>query len=106
MSQTIKTFKEDSNDPNDVQELGLVFTQVRGTSRVESTCIKDVKAVAANDGTFVFPTYVPFSETFIRAVENQTPIYDTLYARQELKESMEKIVNELESRIAALKEED
>jgi hypothetical protein len=62
----------------------------------------DVRSLASSYGSYVFPSSLKFSRTFLRAVEDQTPAFETKYARDELKESIAKIVVDMEDRIAAL----
>lgn len=100
--KTIEEFKSNSHDPNSVRTLGLVFTQVAGQSDVESESMSQVRAAAAMDGEYVFESYLPYSQTISRAIQDQTPIYQTVYARQTLKDNMANIVNEMQNRIDEL----
>lgn len=102
---TIKSFKEKTPDPNNVAELGLIFTQVRGGNAVEQSCMDEVQALASSYGSYVFPSSLRFSNTFLRAVEDQTPAFETKYARDDLKSNIADIVKDMEARIAALSEE-
>ncbi|MCW8965537.1 MAG: ParA family protein [Candidatus Pacearchaeota archaeon] len=102
--ETVRAFKANSQDPNNVSELGLIFTQVRGDSDVERTCMDDIREQAAHYGSYVFPSGLKFSTTFIRAVQNQTPAFETKYARDELKTNIKNIVKEMEQRIEAVEE--
>ena len=97
--ETVRSFKDNSPDPNDVKELGLIFTQVRGDSSVEQECMDEIRAQANTYGSYVFPSELNFSNTFIRAVQNQTPAFETKYARDELKANIGTIVREMEQRI-------
>jgi chromosome partitioning protein len=100
---TLKNFRESSPDLNKVGELGLVFTQVLGDSGVEADCIRDIRAQAKTLGSYVFDSQLGWSNTFIRAVENRTPAFETKYARDELKDNIAGIVVEMEKRISILR---
>lgn len=100
--QTVAEFKANTSDPHKVSALGLIFTQVRGNSRSESSCIKDIENLAKKDDIFIFPSSLKFSNTFLTAVQKQTPISETKYARDELKQSIADIVDDLESRIGSI----
>lgn len=99
---TVRAFKEKTPDPNDVKELGLIFTQVRGNNEVERSCMDEVRSLASSYGSYVFPSTLKFSNTFLRAVEDQTPAFETRYARDELKENLSNIVKDMEKRIDGL----
>lgn len=101
--ETLTIFRNSSPDQNKVRELGLVFTQVGGSSTVETACMTDIRAQAKTLGSHVFASQLDWSNTFIRAVENQTPAFETRYARDELKANIAAIVTEMENRIAALR---
>ncbi len=96
----IEHFKQNSNNPNNVRELGVIFTQLRYKSDIEKICMEDIREFAINNGSYVFSRELPFSETFIRAVQNQTPAFETKYARDDLKQSIADIARELRERIA------
>lgn len=100
--ETIAGFRKSSPDQHKVRELGLVFTQVRGDSRVEASCMRDIRAQAKSRGSHVFTAALNWSNTFIRAVEDQTPAFATRYARDELRGNIEAIVTEMEKRIDTL----
>ena len=101
---TVRAFKEKTPDTNDVKELGLIFTQVRGNSPVEKACMDDVQSLASSFGSYVFPSTLKFSNTFLRAVEDQTPAFETKYARDELKANIADIVKNMEKRIVDLQQ--
>ena len=104
--ETVHAFKANSPDPNNVNELGIIFTQVRGDSPVERSCMDDIRAQAVHYGSYVFPSGLHYSNTFIRAVQNQTPAFETEYARDELKTNIRNIVREMEQRINELEVEE
>ncbi len=105
VGETLRQFREKCPDPHAVQELGTVFTQVTGAVGIEADCMAEIRNLAGKDGSYVFTTTLPVSRTFIRAVQNQTPAFETKYAREELKDSISGIVREMKSRIAHLKKE-
>lgn len=100
--QTVERFREGSNDPNNVSDLGVVFTQVRNSSPIEEECMTEVTAQAKKLGSHVFSSTLGFSSTFSRAIQNQTPAYETRYVRQELKSNITAIYKEMNARIAHL----
>lgn len=101
--KTVRYFRENSNDANNVQELGIVFTQVRDSSTVEKQCMNSVRSAAKANKAYVFNGMLGFSNTFVRAVQDQTPAFETKYARDDLKANMTSIVEEMEARIAGLR---
>jgi chromosome partitioning protein len=103
LRSTINEFRDKSSDPNNVRELGVVFTQVRTGQGVEYECMESVRAQASKAKSYVFSSSLDFSNTFIRAIQNQTPAFETKFARDELKQNIADIVSEMESRIATLK---
>ena len=65
----------------------------------------EVRGLASGYGSHVFPSTLRFSNTFLRAVEDQTPAFETKYARDDLKANIADIVKDMEKRIAELKED-
>ena len=104
--EAVEDFKARSPDPNNVRDLGVVFTQVRGQSSVESSSMNSIRAFADKNDSYVFDSELGFSDTFLRAIEDQTPAFRTKYARDELKVSLREIATEMVARIAAADEED
>lgn len=79
--KTVRTFRGNCQDPHNVKQLGIVFTQVTGNSDIESDCMQQIKVEAAKQGDHVFANILKWSNSYIRAVKDQTPIFDTLHAR-------------------------
>lgn len=102
--RTVEEFKEHSVDPNEVQDLGVIFTQVRGKSPIEGESMEAIRDYANTEDRYVFDAELIFSDTFIRAIEDQTPAFETKYARTDLKESISAIANEMQSRIDEISE--
>lgn len=100
---TVRQFREYSHDPHKVSDLGVVFTQVRSGSQVEQECMQDIRDQARARKSYVFASTLAFSATFGRAVQDQTPAFETRYAREELKESINDIVDEMLKRLTAAK---
>jgi chromosome partitioning protein len=96
---TVRTFREYSNDPNKVSDLGVIFTQVRAGSKVEQECMQEIRNLAQTRKSYVFKSTLDFSATFGRAVQDQTPAFETRYAREELKDSINAIVDEMINRL-------
>lgn len=100
--ETIEQFRQNCPNPHDVKDLGVVFTQVH-KNKVDHECIAEIKAIAARRGTHVFASQLGFSPTFARAVQQQTPAFETKYARDELKQSIAAVAREMNTRIEVLK---
>ncbi len=98
--ETIKTFRTNCPDPHDVKVLGIVFTQVTGTSEVERQALDELRIEATKEKTHLFSSSLKYSNSFIRSVRDQTPIFETLYAQENPKSAVEKIAVELKARIA------
>lgn len=100
--QTISTFRKNCPNPNDVTELGVVYTQVMGNSDIEAECMDVIRAGAEKQGGYVFSASLKYSRSFIRAVKDQTPIFQTLYARESARNAASKIAREMMTRIEQL----
>ena len=98
LTETIKTFRSNCPDPHSVAVLGVVFTQVIGDSDIENDAMIEVASAAKKEDIYLFNSLLKYSRSFIRSVKDQTPIFQTLYARN----AAAKIANELKVRIAAL----
>jgi chromosome partitioning protein len=101
LSETLATFRENCPDPNLVKDLGLVFTQVSGGSSAEDDAIKSIKSAASGENRYVFKAALKYSKSFIRAVKNQTPIYNTRYASAASRAAVGQVVKEMKERTAA-----
>ena len=99
---TIDDFRANCNDPHKVKTLGVAFTQVMNTSGVESDCMAQVDKTAKQQKEYVFTASLDFSNSFIRSVQNQTPIYRTAYAQSGPRESVSRIATEMKDRIKQL----
>lgn len=97
--ETIKTFRSNCPDPHDVKVLGIVFTQVTGTSEVEQQAMDELRSEAIKENTHLFSSSLKYSNSFIRSVRDQTPIFETLYAHANPKSAVGKIAEELKARI-------
>ena len=102
LNETIKTFRNNCPDPHTVKVLGIVFTQVTGTSTVERQSMEDIRAAAQKDNTYMFSSSLRYSNSFSRSVKDQTPIFETWYAQDKARNAPFKIAVELQNRIAAL----
>jgi len=85
-----------------VKTLGVAFTQVMGTSGVESDCMVQVDRTAKKQKEYVFTSSLDFSNSFIRSVQNQTPIFRTAYAQAGPRAAVSKIAAEMKTRITQL----
>ena len=102
--ETIKTFRSNCPDPHEVKVLGIVFTQVTGTSAVEEQAMVELSTEAAKEKekTYIFSSSLKYSNSFIRSVRDQTPIFETLYAHANPKSAVGKIAEELKARMGEL----
>ena len=99
--QTIKTFRENCPDPHNVSVLGIVYTQVTNDSPVEEQAINEIDEAAKKGKTYRFTASLPYSKSFIRSVNDQTPIFATAYTHVKTRLAMASIANELTSQIAS-----
>jgi len=98
--ETMKIFRDNCTDPHSVKVLGIVFTQVTGTSSVEREAMEEIRAAATKENTYSFASTLRYSNSFIRSVKDQTPIFATLYAQDKAWLPAVKIAEELMQRIA------
>ena len=97
--ETIKLFRSNCPDEHNVKELGIVFTQVTGNSSVEKECMNEIRVEVASQKGYVFTATLDYSTSYIRAVQDQTPIFRTLYARRNSRHAISRIVKEMLGRI-------
>jgi chromosome partitioning protein len=102
LNETIKTFRNNCPDPHSVKVLGIVFTQVTGTSPVEEQSMEDIRAAAQKENTYLFSASLRYSNSFSRSVKDQTPIFETWYAQDKARLAPVKIAEELKNRIRIL----
>lgn len=100
LMETIRIFRENCPDPHDVKVLGVAFTQVTGNSSVEAQSIADIKAVAKQEGTYMFNAQLATSKSFLRSVSDQTPIFSTAHAHEKSRSAIAKIASELKQQVA------
>jgi chromosome partitioning protein len=100
LMETIKAFRSNCPDPHSVKILGVVFTQVIGNSNVESDAMIEVKAAATKEKIHLFTSLLKFSASFSRSVQDQTPIFQTLYAKEGSRNAARSIADELKKQIA------
>jgi chromosome partitioning protein len=99
---TIDDFRANCNDPHKVKTLGVTFTQVMYTSGVEADCMVQVDKTAKKQKEYVFAASLDFSNSFIRSVQDQTPIFRTAYAQAGPRAAVSKIAAEMKTRITQL----
>lgn len=102
LNKTIEIFRSNCADPHKVQVLGIVFTQVTGTSDVERQAMETIRLAAEKENTYLFTSSLKFSNSFIRSVKDQTPIFETRYAHARSWLAPAKIAEELKKRISSL----
>jgi len=100
--ETIKAFRSNCLDPHKVAVLGIVFTQVTNGSSVEQQSISEISAAAQKENTHLFTNSLRYSQSFIRSVKDQTPIYETLWTHNKTRVTVEKIAEEMKARIQAI----
>jgi chromosome partitioning protein len=100
--RTIETFKKNCPDPHAVSVLGIVYTQVTNDSNVEQQAINEIDEAAKQGKTYRFASSLPYSKSFIRSVNDQTPIFATAYTHPKTRYAMSHIASEMTQRIAAL----
>ena len=98
MQEVIDNFRYDYPDPQRVQDLGVVFTQVTGDSDIENECKREV----AEGASYVFKTEIKASKSYLRSVMTQKPVFHTQYARLITKQNIRALSNEMEVRINSL----
>lgn len=102
MQRVVQTFKEDYPNPSEVHDLGVVFTMVdKNNPPVQQKCMKEIKTIAA--ATQFFKTEIHYSDSYNRAIDEQTPIFETMHARKLVKEEIAELEKEIVERIAHLK---
>ena len=98
MQKTLDAFREAYHDPHKVKDLGVVFTQVGGRSKVEEECMTDIEEQAE----YVFQVRIAWSESYSRSVHEKSPIFATRHAHWATKEAISELVTEMEQRISDL----
>ncbi len=98
IQETIDTFREESYDPHNVAELGVVFNHVYGDVRIEDECMAEV----AKQADYVFTNVIKVSRSYLRAIHTKTPVFDTPYTRFTTKWAIARLVDEMEQRLAQL----
>lgn len=102
LNKTIEIFRSNCSDPHGVQVVGIVFTQVIGTSNVEAESMGAITSAAKKESTYLFTSFLKFSNSFFRSVKDQTPIFETRYAHAKSWLATAKIAEELKKRITSL----
>ena len=102
LMETIENFRGNCNDPHNAKVLGVVFTQVSSDSPLEQQAIAEVKIEADKEKISLFNSVLGHSRSFTRSVADQTPIFETAWAKKTTRNAIGKIVDEMKKRIAAL----
>ena len=99
VKELIADFKRDYPDPKKVTDLGVVFTLVsRNPDDIEKRCKSEVRRQAV----YTFATEVPQSKSYLRSIEEQTPIGVTSYVRSITRTIMNDLEREVDGRIQHL----
>jgi cellulose biosynthesis protein BcsQ len=101
LTNTIEAFRRNCEDPHKVKVLGVVFTQVTGASQAEADLMNEIAITVRRDKTHLFTSSLHYSTSFIRSVKDQSPISETMYARQKTRNAVKKIADEMLKRVAA-----
>jgi chromosome partitioning protein len=102
MQEVLRNFKSDYPDPNNVKDLGVVFTQV---SRQEHAIERKCKEEVAKAAPYVFRSEIHESKsTYLRAMYEKTPAFDTRFARELTKAEIVSLTNEIDERIGELED--
>ena len=105
VGETVRQFRDNSPNPHNVQELGTVFTQVSDATSIVGQCMAEIRNRRRRTvHTYSLHRYRCRIRLFC-AVQNQTPAFETKYAREDLKVSISNIVREMKTRIAQVKKE-
>ena len=96
--EALDDFRANYPDPHKVKDLGVVFTQLQGGNNIETECMSEVEGQA----DYVFDAKIWRSNSYLRSVHEQTPVFDTSYARQLTASSITALTKELETRIKEL----
>jgi chromosome partitioning protein len=102
LNETIEIFRSNCSDPHKVRVLGIVFTQVTGTSGVEAESMEAIRQAAKKESAYLFASSLEFSNSFIRSAYDQTPIFETRYAQAKSWLAAANIAEELKKRMADL----
>ena len=102
LMETIKIFRTNCPDPHNVKIVGVVFTQVTGGSPIEEESMAEVELAAQKEGVNLLSSYASYSNSFIRSVADQTPIFETLWTRPRPRSEITKIGGELKQQMALL----
>lgn len=100
--KTIDDFRTNCDDKHSVKTLGIVFTQVTGTTPIEAECMTQIRLIAKKQKDYVFTAELKYSNSFTRAIKDQTPIFWTAYAQKGVRSVVLDIGNEMKTRLAAL----
>jgi chromosome partitioning protein len=98
--EALDDFRANYPDPHSVQDLGVVFTQLQGGNSIETECMAEVEKQA----DYIFDAKIWRSNTYLRSVHEQTPVFDTRNARKLTATSIAALTKELEARIKELKD--
>jgi chromosome partitioning protein len=102
IQEVLEDFRVTYPDPHEVRDLGVVFTQVKGTSHIQDQCMNEVTQQAE----YIFGVQLPLSNTYERSVFEQTPLGRTRYARQNTADVIPALIAEIEDRISQLSSEE
>ncbi len=92
IKEILAKFRADYPDPRNVRDLGVVFTLVSGdpNNEIENDC----KSKVAKEASYVFDTEVKDSASYLRAIHEQSPVFDTRYARDLTKQTIQDLVSD------------
>jgi chromosome partitioning protein len=100
--ETVDIFRLNCEDPHKVKILGIVFTQVTNDSEIEAQSMQEVTAAAKKENVYLFNNRLNYSNSYIRSVKDQKPIFETKFSRSTSKSAVGKIADELKLRLATI----
>lgn len=99
MEKVLESFKSDYPDPNNVQDLGVVFTRVsKPENEIQARC----KAEIAQNASHLFDTEIHDSNSYLRSVYEKTAVFDTRFSRAIVKSEITQLLDEIEIRVMEL----
>jgi chromosome partitioning protein len=98
MEEVMDNFRQDYPDPKKVRDLGVVFTMVSHSPDAAELLSK--RSVEAD---YVFKTEIPLSKSYLRGAHEGSPVFKTRFARALTKKSIADLVQELDTRMTAIR---
>lgn len=84
---------------DDIEILGIVVNAASEKMTSYDRAMDYIKSFAAEEGIHVFASQVPYSQSFLRAAEQGTPLFSTTYARTKKKDETSVAMQEIVARL-------